>query len=145
MWSPPPGPATRGRRYKRRTLHDLRPVVRDGRYRLGPHAVRHAKAEGFTEHDIVATVLQGRELARYLLDERLLVLGWVPVSRSVRIPLHVVLEFRRPRWVDVVTAYIPDEPHRPVSRRRLAELLRYDRHEPRVLPSGARGEGNGKP
>lgn len=115
---------------RRRTLDDLRPWIREGRFRLAPHAARHAASEGFTERDVVATLLHGRELMRYLHDERLLVLGWVPVSPAVRLPLHVVAEFARPRWVDVVTAFIPDDPHRVVSRRRLAELLRWDAHEP---------------
>jgi len=132
MRPPPNGPGQAVPRPKRRTLVDLRPLVRAGQYRLGPHARRHAAAEGFTEHDVVATVLHGRELARYLQDERLLVMGWVPVSRSVRIALHVVLEYRTARWVDVVTAFIPADPHRAVSRSRLAELLRHDLHEPRV-------------
>ncbi|NBC94891.1 MAG: DUF4258 domain-containing protein [Deinococcus-Thermus bacterium] len=99
---------------------------------MGPHAVRHAAAEGFTERDIVATVLHGRELVRYLEDERLLVLGWLPVSAQVKLPLHVVLEFARPRFVEVVTAFIPRDPHRAPSRARLAEVLRWDGHEPRV-------------
>lgn len=126
-----PGSAPASRRPRRRCLDDLRPLIRNGRYRIGRHAARHAAAEGFTERDIVATVLHGRELMRYLADERMLVLGWLPVSRQVRLPLHVVLEFSRPRWVDVVTAFIPDDPHRVVSRRRLAEALRWDAHEPR--------------
>ncbi len=75
-------------------------------------------------------------MARYLHDERLLVLGWVPVSPSVRIPLHVVLEYRKQRWVDVVTAFIPSEPHRAASRTRLAELLRHDGNELRVKRVG---------
>lgn len=132
MRPPPPGPGQAAARPKRRTLHDLRPLVRAGQYRLGPHARRHAAAEGFTEHDVVATVLHGRELARYLDDQRLLVMGWVPVSPSVRIALHVVLEYRKQRWVDVVTAFIPTDPHRAVSRTRLAELLRHDLHDTRV-------------
>jgi hypothetical protein len=123
---------------RRRTLDDLRPLVRAGQYRLGPHATRHATCEGFVERDVVDAVLFGRELVRYLADERLLVLGYVSVSREVRIPLHVVLEYRRARWVDVVTAFIPDEPHRPVSRRRLAEILRYDRHDMAVHDARAR-------
>jgi len=117
---PPP------RRPARRSLEELRPYVRDGRYRIGPHAVRHALTEGFTERDVVMTLLHGRELARYLDDRRLLVLGWLPVSREVKLPLHVVAEYGRPRWVDVVTAFIPVDPHRVVSRRRLAELVRPD-------------------
>ena len=127
-----------------RSLPDLVPLVRQGRYRIGNHAVRHATCEGFTEHDIVHTVLFGRELMRYLEDERLLVLGYLPVSAEVRIPLHVVLEYRTHRWVDVVTAFIPDDPHRVVSRARLAEWLRYDRVErerdaPRTAAEGASG------
>jgi hypothetical protein len=110
-------------------LDDLRPHVKEGRYRLARHAVRHAASEGFTERDVVATLLIGRELVRYVEDERILVLGWVPVSPEVRVPLHVVIEYAKPRFVDVVTAYIPKDPHRTPSRSRLAEILRYDGHE----------------
>jgi hypothetical protein len=130
-------PASHPRRasLRRRTLDDLRPLVKAGHYRLAPHATRHAACEGFTERDVVDAVLFGRELVRYWEDERLLVLGYLSVSGAVRIPLHVVLEYRRARWVDVVTAFIPEQPHRPVSRRRLAEILRYDLHEPTRSPS----------
>ena len=126
---------------RRRALDDLRPLVRDGRYRIGSHATRHATSEGFTERDIVATVLHGRELVRYLEDERLLVLGWLPVSAEVRLPLHVVLEFSRPRFVDVVTAFIPHDPHRVPSRARLAQVLRWDEHEVRHETVGASHRG----
>jgi hypothetical protein len=136
----PPDPDPR-RRPARRTLDDLRPHVRDGRYRLGPHAVRHAHTEGFDERDVVMTLLHGRELARYLDDHRLLVLGWLPVSAAVRLPLHVVAAYDRPRWVDVVTAFVPRDPHRVISRRRLAELLRHDRAEPVARTTGPRGRG----
>lgn len=130
---PPRGPRDpdrRSHRPRRRTLDDLRPWVREGHYRMCRHATRHALAEGFTERDVVATLLHGRELMRYLEDERLLVLGWVPAGPRVRLPLHVVAEYARPRWVDVVTAFIPVDPHRVISRRRLAEALRWDRAEP---------------
>lgn len=123
-------------RPRRRTLEELRPLVRAGLYRIGPHAARHAACEGFTERDVVDAMLFGRELVRYFHDERLLVLGYVVVSPTVKIPLHVVVEHRRPRFVDVVTAFIPSEPHRPVSRRRLAEILRYDAAEPRARRVG---------
>ncbi len=131
-----PHPGPNARRPKRRTLDDLRPLVRDGRYRIARHAVRHAAAEGFTEHDMIATLLHGRELVRYLEDERLLVLGWLPVSGSVKLPLHVVVEFSVPRLVEVITAFIPHDPHRALSRTRLAEVLRWDGHEPRAVLEG---------
>jgi len=115
---------------KKRTLSDLRPLVKQGLYRIGNHAAKHAACEGFTESDIVQTVLYGRELMRYWEDERLLVLGYLPVSASVKIPLHVVVEYSGQRRVDVVTAFIPHDPHRVPSRARLAEVLRYDRDQP---------------
>lgn len=127
---PPRTPASTVNRPRRRELVDLRPLVREGRYRVCRHASRHAAAEGFTERDIVATVLHGRELVRYLEDERLLVLGWLPVSAEVKLPLHVVLEFSKPRFVEVITAFIPTDPHRAISRSRLAEVLRWDGHQP---------------
>lgn len=133
------------RRPRRRTLQDLRPHVREGRYRIGGHAVKHAACEGFTERDIVGAVLYGRELMRYLDDERLLVLGYIPAGSTVKIPLHVVIEYRKARWVDVVTAFIPSDPHRVVSRARLAEMLRYDRHEPRARRVGRGAQEDGSP
>ncbi len=117
----------RRKRLRVRTLEELRPLVRGGRYRLCPHALRHASCEGFSEKDVVAAALYGRELLRYLEDERLLVLGYICPSYEVRIPLHVVLEYACPRWVDIVTAFIPAHAHSAVSRTRLAEMLRYDK------------------
>ena len=116
-------------------------MVRAGRYRVGSHATKHATCEGFTEEDIVATVIYGKELLRYTQDERLLALGYICPSPDVRIPLHVVLEYAKPRWVDVVTAFIPQEAHRVMSRSRLAHLLRHDRHESRVRIVGSSGLG----
>ncbi len=110
-----------------RTLQELQPLVKRGDYRVCAHAARHAACEGFTERDIVGTMLYGRELLRYVYDERLLVLGYIRPSVEVQIPLHVVLEYAKPRWVDVVTAFIPKDAHHAVSRERLAEMLRYDR------------------
>ncbi len=126
------------KRPKVRTLSDLQPLVRAGRYRICSHAAKHAACEGFTEKDMVAALLYGRELLRYVQDERLLVLGFIQPSPAVRIPLHVVVEYAKPRHVDVVTAFIPAEAHRVVSRARLAELLRYDREDRRVRRVGER-------
>lgn len=124
------------KRPKVRTLEELHPYVKAGRYRICSHAAKHATCEGFTEQDIVGAVLYGKELLRYMQDERLLALGYMYPSPNVKIPLHVVLEYAKPRWVDVVTAFIPQEAHRVVSRARLAQMLRHDRHEPRVQEVG---------
>lgn len=130
-------------RPKVRTLEELRPHIRAGRYRIGAHATKHAYCEGFTERDIIAALLYGKELLRYCQDARLLALGYIHPSPTVQIPLHVVVEYAKPRWVDIVTAFIPREAHRVISRARLAEMLRHDQHEVTsrlVGPSRPRGE-----
>jgi len=111
---------------KLRRLSDLVPLVREGRYRLGPHVARHMRAEGFTELDVVRAIEYGRELMVYPEDARMLVLGYIVASPRLKLPLHVVLEYERPRFVDIVTAFIPDEPYRVYSRARLAMLIRFD-------------------
>jgi hypothetical protein len=116
-------------RAKGRKLEQLRPFVREGRYRIGSHASKHATCEGFSEQDMVEVMLTGNELLHYWQDKRLLVLGYIELSSTVKIPLHVVMEYGKPRWVDIVTAFIPEEPHQITSRARLAELSRHDRHE----------------
>jgi hypothetical protein len=121
---------------KGRKLEQLRPLVREGRYRIGSHASKHAVCEGFSEQDMVEVILSGNELLHYWEDKRLLVLGYIELSVTVKIPLHVVMEYGKPRWVDVVTAFIPAEPHQITSRTRLAELLRHDRHEKRARRVG---------
>lgn len=111
---------------KRRTLDELRPLIWEGRYTLKSHAARHAIAEGFTELDIVRTLETGRELAIYPEDARMLVLGYITVGQ-LRIPLHVVVDYSPHRWLDVVTAFIPEHPYRVMSRERVAILLEHDR------------------
>jgi hypothetical protein len=119
-----------------RVLEQLRFLIREGRYRIGSHANKHAMCEGFSEQDMVDVILNGYELLHYWEDKRLLVLGYIELSASVRIPLHVVMEYAKPRWVDIVTAFIPAEPHQITSRARLAELSRHDRHEKTVRRVG---------
>lgn len=128
---------------KLRRLSDLVPYLREGRYRLGPHVARHMRAEGFTELDVVRAVEYGRELAVYPEDARMLVLGYIVVSPRLKLPLHVVLEYGKPRFVDIVTAFIPREPHRVYSRARLALLVRFDGAQTEVEWSGPRPRRGG--
>ncbi len=121
---------------KGRKLEHLRPLIREGSYRIGSHANKHAMCEGFSEQDMVEVMLTGNELLHYWQDKRILVLGYIELSESVKIPLHVVMEYTKPRWVDIVTAFIPEEPHQITSRARLAELSRHDRHERKVRRVG---------
>ncbi|GAA5335451.1 DUF4258 domain-containing protein [Thermus thalpophilus] len=111
---------------KLRRLPDLLPHLREGRYRLGPHVAKHMLQEGFTELDILRALEWGRELCIYPEDQRMLVLGYMVFPPRLRLPLHVVLEYAKPRHVDIVTAFIPKEPYRVYSRKRLAAILRFD-------------------
>ncbi|MEW6420853.1 MAG: DUF4258 domain-containing protein [Deinococcota bacterium] len=103
----------------------LRDAVYDGRYSLCPHATRHARAEGFLEHDIIQVLVAGRVRAVYPEDHRWLVCGYFEAC-GVALPLHVVVEHQRDGHLDVVTAFVPKHPHHIISRARLAVMLRYD-------------------
>ncbi|MER3602461.1 MAG: hypothetical protein C4298_00375, partial [Thermus sp.] len=92
----------------------------------GPHVAKHMLQEGFTEGDVLRALEWGRELAIYPEDQRMLVLGYMVFPPRLRLPLHVVLDYATPRYVTLVTAFIPKDPYRVYSRRRLAVLLRFD-------------------
>ncbi|GEM90129.1 DUF4258 domain-containing protein [Oceanithermus desulfurans] len=122
---------------KIRRLHTLLEHIEAGRYRLGPHVARHMLQEGFLERDVLTALRWGRELAVYPEDARMLVLGYMVFGGRVKLPLHVVLEYAKPRWVDIVTTFIPERPHRVYSRARLAALLRFDGGREAVEWAGA--------
>lgn len=126
----------------------LRDLVYDGHYHVCPHAVGHARAEGFLEPDIVNVLVSGRVRAVYPQDGRFLVCGFFE-SGGIRLPLHVVAQVYQ-GGLDVVTAFIPKHPHHIISRARLAVLLRWDEEQLRHHTSapgpkaGTRGRGRWK-
>ena len=110
----------------------LRDAVYEGHYHLCPHAVGHARAEGFLEHDVMQVLISGRVKAIYPEEHRWLVAGYFGAC-GVKLPLHVVVELQTVRtpggsvdFLDVVTAFVPKHPHHIISRARLAVMLRYD-------------------
>lgn len=125
----------------------LRDAVWDSRYTICPHAVGHARAEGFLEQDIVSVLLSGRVRAVYPEDRRYLVCGYFE-AHGFQLPLHVVVELSESgKWLDVVTAFVPKHPHHIVSRARLAVMLRWDGEQVQVRTAqpgnkaGYRGKG----
>ncbi|MFC4638565.1 DUF4258 domain-containing protein [Deinococcus hohokamensis] len=114
----------------------LRDAVYDGRYHVCPHAIGHARAEGFLEHDIMNVLLSGRVRAVYPDDHRWLVCGAFEAC-GVSLPLHVVVQHYRDGHVDIVTAFVPKHPHHIISRARLAVMLRYDDERIRVRTAQA--------
>lgn len=128
-----------------RAHRQLRDAVYDARYHVCPHAIGHARAEGFLEHDITQVLLSGRVRAVYPEDQRWLVCGYFE-AHGVRLPLHVVAQHYRDGHVDIVTAFVPRAPHHIISRARLAVMLRYDdeRVQARTAHAGNRNGYRGK-
>lgn len=110
------------------TAHSrLREAVLSGDFAIKAHAREHARGEGFLEHDVLGVLMSGRVRAVYVHENRWLVAGYFH-SVGVKLPLHVVVE-PHDEGFDVVTAFVPRQPHEILSRRRLAVMLRYDREE----------------
>ncbi len=65
--------------------------------------------EGFDEWDMIEAISSGRIIEEYPDDRRVLVCGKIKLSTTTTIYLHVVCEYRDPTYVELVTAYIPDE------------------------------------
>ncbi len=132
-----------------RAHHQLRSAVYDSRFHVCSHATQHARAEGFLEHDILEVLLSGRVRAVYPEDHRWLVCGYFE-AQQVKLPLHVVVQHYRDGHVDIVTAFVPKQPHHIISRARLAVMLRYDDERVRSRTAqagnkvGHRGKGRWK-
>jgi len=72
---------------------------------------------------MVETVLEGTIIEEYPEDQRTLICGKTSLSQRLDIYLHVVCDYADPIYVDIVTAYIPDEVEweKPPLRRRKRE------------------------
>ncbi|MBB6097411.1 hypothetical protein HNR42_000825 [Deinobacterium chartae] len=125
-----------------RAHQQLRDVLWEGRYAVKSHAQQHARAEGFSEVDIVRVLETGKIRAVYPQDRRWLVMGYFTVG-TLELPLQVVVDFDPKHfWIDVVTAFIPKNPHKIMSRGRIALMLRFDQTDVQaktVRPGGGRG------
>ena len=99
----------------------LRQRVRTGDYLVKSHAVYHALKEGFDREHIAGAILNGRIIEEYPDDQRVLVCGSFAVVASQSLYLHVVCEYADPIYLEIVTAYIPDESQwqSPPFRRRM--------------------------
>jgi len=101
----------------------IRERVRVGTYLIKSHAVQHALKEGFERKHMVETVIEGTVIEEYPDAQRMLICGKTSLSQSVDIYLHVVCEYADPIYVELVTAYIPDELEweKPLFRKRKRE------------------------
>lgn len=90
-------------------LDIIRQRVNEGNYLIKSHAITHALKEGFERRHIVEAILEGAIIEEYSDDKRVLICGETSLSESSRIYLHVVCEYADAVYVEIVTAYVPDE------------------------------------
>jgi hypothetical protein len=98
----------------------IRERILAGNYLIKSHAVQHALKEGFERTQIVEAIFNGKIIEAYPGDQRVLVCGSVAMTEDLSLYLHVVCEYADPVYVEIVTAYIPDDrwEHPPFQRRR---------------------------
>ena len=88
----------------------IQTMVRQGKYRVKSHAVRHMFEEGFDEAQCVEALLNGSVLEEYLEEDRCLVVGTFHWRANTRSHLHVICDYSQTDRVELVTAYIPGPP-----------------------------------
>jgi hypothetical protein len=87
----------------------IRERVKAGNYLVKSHAVHHALKEGFERKHIVEAILNGKIIEEYPGEQRVLICDSITRAENVFLYLHVVCEFADPVYIEVVTAYIPNE------------------------------------
>ncbi len=90
-------------------IETIRERVRAGNYLAKSHAIQHALKEGFERKHMVEVILNGAIIEEYPDVQRVLICGRSTLLENVVIYLHVVCECADPVYVELVTAYIPDE------------------------------------
>ncbi len=87
----------------------IREKVRAGNYVLKSHVALHALKEGFDREHIVEAILEGTIIEEYTDEKRSLICGKTTLSWNVTIYLHAVCEYVNPMYIEIITAYLPDE------------------------------------
>lgn len=90
-------------------IETIRKRVQRGDYLIRNHAVLHALKEGFEGEDMVDAIMNGQIIEAYPEAKRVLICGYTNLDPRVKIYLHVVCEHTDPIYIEIVTAYIPDE------------------------------------
>ena len=87
----------------------IREQVKAGNYLVKSHVVHHALKEGFERKHIVEAIFNGRIIEEYPSEQRVLICGSITSVKNIYLYLHVVCEYADPVYIEIVTAYIPDE------------------------------------
>ena len=85
-------------------IEEIRALIQQGSFSVTDHAITEGFKDGITVSDMVSVVMRGKIIERYPRRHRCLVFG----RSADGLPVHVVVEFRPWRTVDIVTTYIPE-------------------------------------
>ncbi len=101
----------------------IRKRVKAGNYLVKSHAIQHALKEGFEPKHKVEAILNGKIIEAYPDDQRVLICGRMTLLKNLTTYLHVVCEYADPVYLELITAYVPDEIQweNPPFRRRFAK------------------------
>lgn len=90
-------------------IHEIRASISLGDYTVKSHAATHAVKEGFDRANMIEAILNGKIIEAYPDEQRFLVCGQTLLTANIMVYLHVVCEYTDSMYVDIVTAYLPDE------------------------------------
>jgi hypothetical protein len=91
------------------TILELRKKIFEETYLIKSHAIIHALKESFDRQNIIEAILTGKIIENYEFENRLLICGQTKLTDSVTVYLHIVCEYADDIFVEIITAYIPDE------------------------------------
>ena len=81
----------------------MRALIQQGAFSITDHALTEGFKDGITVEDMIGVVMKGKIIERYPERYRCLVFG----RNADGLPVHVVVEFRSKRTVEIITTYIP--------------------------------------
>ena len=90
-------------------IKEIHRRVNKGFYLIKRDAILHAVKEAFARQDIVDAIMSGQVIEEYPDRNRVLICGKTALSPQVTIYLHVLCEYGDPVYIEIITAYIPDE------------------------------------
>ncbi|MDH4079077.1 MAG: DUF4258 domain-containing protein [Nitrospira sp.] len=81
----------------------IRAAIQKGRFFVTDHALTEGFKDGINVADMLDVIRTGAIIERYPERHRCLIYG----CNADAIPIHVVVDFRAKKFVDIVTTYIP--------------------------------------
>lgn len=84
-------------------IEEIRALVEKGAYWVTDHALLEGFKEGIDVADMLRVVRTGKIIERYPVRHRCLMYG----RNADGIPVHVVIDFRAKRAIEIITTYIP--------------------------------------